>query len=80
LPDAPLGKASAIETTLDRADDFFIRPRLLPDELVVEPHAEFTAIADDQFRVDADRLFDERRHTGGAREVVSDPAVPNANM
>ena len=52
---------------------------LARDPPVIHPDAEFPAPADFKRRVEAGVLFDERRHTGGARQVVSNLAVADAN-
>ena len=51
----------------------------MADEIAVEPHGELAAIAHDLVGLEAERLIDERRHTGGAGSVISDLAVANPN-
>ena len=45
--------------------------------IVAHPRREFAARAFDELRLDARVLLNQRRHTGGARTIVSDLAVAN---
>ena len=47
--------------------------------LLTDPHRQLASAADFQRGVEPGFFLDERRHTGGARQVVSDFAVANAN-
>ena len=71
---------SRMDGPLDGGDDLVVRRFLPSDQIAVHPHGELTTIADDERRGDAERLIDERRHTGRARVVVSDLAVANLNL
>jgi hypothetical protein len=52
---------------------------LLRHHLVADPHRELAAATLDQFRIDSSLLLDQRRRTGSARTIVSDPAKSNAD-
>ena len=52
---------------------------LLCDPLLANPHGEFAPAAFDDFRFGPDLLLDVRRHTGGARLIISDPTESNAD-
>jgi len=50
-------------------------PRLFDDFRIVHPHAELAATARFDERVEAGRLLDGSRRTGGSRFVISNHAV-----
>ena len=50
------------------------------DELAVGDDVELAPGADDQLRVDAERLRDRGRQTGGLRKVVSNLAVADRDL
>ena len=53
---------------------------LLGDAPVADPDCELATAAFDQLGLDAGLVSNERRHTDSAREVVSDPTVPNPHI
>jgi hypothetical protein len=53
---------------------------LLGDAPVADPDRELATAAFDQLGLDPGLVFNERRRTDSAREVVSDPAVPNPDI
>ncbi len=46
-----------------------LEPASPRDRLAVHPHGEFSQTAFGELRLDPRRMFDERRHTGGARTI-----------
>ena len=53
---------------------------LVRDLAIVDPHAELAPAANFERGIKAAVLLDERRHTGGARQVVSRLAIADANV
>ena len=67
----------------DRLQHFFVVREtvetFLGDDMVIHPDGELSAAAFDQIRLDPQLLFQQLRHTGGARQVVSNDAVAYGN-
>lgn len=55
------------------------QPILLGDHLVSNPDSKLAPVAFDQFCLDVKLFFEQVRHTGGARFVVSNHAVAYGN-
>ena len=80
-----IGPRSARSQRLtDRRQDVLLRwkpDRVLPRHpLLADPHRELAPVAFDQFGLFSEVVLENRRHTGGAREIVSDLAVANTNQ
>jgi hypothetical protein len=73
---APQGLPNGSERFLLRREPEGV---LLRNEVLPHPHRKLTSLAFYQFRLDPDLFRDERCHTGGAGEIISDFAVSNAN-
>jgi hypothetical protein len=75
--------SSTREGLPNRGQSFILRrepERVLPrNHLLTNPHRELASPALYQFRVDTGFLLDERRHTGGARVIVSNLAISDAD-
>ncbi len=71
--------ASLAHRLLDEFDDFGLggeaSTSFLGDLSIVEPYGELTSAAWFQIGLEIELVFDQRRHTGGARLVVSNHAV-----
>src|SRR5262245_10050547 len=81
--DMGLPKQRLFQRLADQVDDRGLRRKsraaLLGNLPTVEPDREFTTATRLDIGVEMERVLDERRHTGGAREVVSDLAVTDAD-
>jgi hypothetical protein len=75
--------STACQGLLNRGHSFVLRretERVLPrNDLLSNPHGKLAPSAFYQFRVDTGFLLDERRHTGGARVIVSNLAISDAD-
>jgi hypothetical protein len=57
-----------------------VAPVFLGYDLVFDPHAKLTALARNEvYFGEAEFLLEQVRHTGGARQVVSNDAVANGD-
>lgn len=77
------GRAVGRDGLGDGLDDGLLRGEsgagLFRDLRAVHPDGELAAAAGFEIGIEVERFLDERRHTGGARQVVSDLAVANAD-
>ena len=68
----------------NRRQDIWLRwksVRALPGHLLFpDPDRELAPVAFDQFGLLSEVFLENRRHTGGAREIVSDLAVADTNQ